>query len=373
MKYRRFGKTELQLPVLTFGAMQLPAVDEDEAIRVVRRAVELGINHIETARGYGNSEVRVGKAIRGLDRERLLITTKIGPTETADEMRRSIDESLTRMGIGWIDNFDFHGINTRESLERVLKPGGCFKAVRQARDEGLIRHVGFSCHAPLDVLLDTINTEEFESVNLHYYYAFQRNLPAVERAAELDMGILIISPSDKGGQLYKPSARIVELCRPFTPLYLNHRFNLSNPAITTQTCGASHPHEFDDHLEAAEHIGPLTDDEQAAIARLDAAKTGIGHYCSECFECLPCPENIQIPEVLRLRNLARAFDLVGYGQYRYKQTGAIGDWYPGAKGDRCTDCGDCLPRCPLNLPIPALLRETHAMLESDAKGRRRFE
>lgn len=373
MRYRRFGKTGLQIPVFTFGAMRIPGVPEDDAIRTIIRAVELGVNHLETARGYGSSEELLGKALKHLDRDDVIITTKIGPTDTADEMRRCIDESLQRMGIDCIDNFDIHGINTPETLDKSVRPGGCMATVRQAQDEGIIGHVGFSTHAPVEVILDTLNTGEFESVNLHYYYFNQRNRPAVLRAHELDMGVLIISPTDKGGQLFNPPQKLRELTAPYTPLQANHRWLLAQPEVTTLTLGAAYPHEFDEHLVVAESDGPLTESERAIFDRLDRQFEVLGaDYCDQCHLCLPCPEDINIPEALRLRNMAAAFDMVEFGRYRYTMFENAGDWYPGMQADKCTRCGDCLPRCPRELDIPRLLFQTHDALAGE-QGHRMWE
>ncbi len=378
MQYRRFGRTGLHISVLTFGAMRIPfgelapeerARAEENAFLTMKRALEVGVNHFETARGYGNSEHLIGTWLPHLPvkREEIVITTKIAPTQSADEMRRTIEESCQRMGISTIDNLDIHGINTRELLELSVRKGGCLDGIRQAMKEGVVRHLGFSTHAPLEVIMDTMRTGEFESVNLHYYYFNQRNYPAIRLAEELDMGVLIISPTDKGGQLHNAPDKLRRVTAPCTPIEINQRFLLSDPAVTTLTVGAGKPEEWDAHLRMADRVEPLTAEEQTILQRLDETmKHELGDtYCSYCFECLPCPEDIHIPEVLRLRNMAKAFDMVDFGKFRYNLFGNGGHWFPGVQADACTDCGDCLPRCPLKLNIPALLRETHEMLTGE--------
>jgi len=364
MLYRRFGKTELMVSVFTFGAMRIPDGSEETALETIRRAVELGINHLETARGYGTSEQLIGMAMPELPRERLIITTKIGPTETAEEMRRNIEESLERMRVSRIDNLDIHGVNTREILARTLKRGGCLTAVRKAMGEGIIGHLGFSTHAPLDVILEAIDTGEFDSVNLHYYYFNQRNAAAVRRARELDMGVFVISPTDKGGQLFRAPEKLRRLTAPYTPIEINHRFLLADSDVHSLSLGAARPEEFEEHLAVADMGGPLSEEEWGIIARLDAEYRAVlgDTYCTQCYECLPCPETIHIPEVLRLRNLARAFDMVDFGKYRYNLFTRGGHWFPGDQATACTECGDCVPRCPEKLDIPRLLLDTHQLL-----------
>jgi len=351
---------------------------EKIAVETVLQAVKMGVNHIETAKGYGKSEQYLGKALgkalaAGLpkDRSQLYITTKIPPTKDGDLLERSIDESLARLKTDYIDCLAIHGINTQEHLDAAL---ASMPAVAKLKSDRRVGHLGFSTHAPLEIILAAINTDLFEFVNLHYYYFFQRNAPAVELAAKKDMGVFIISPADKGGQLYTPPETLRQLCEPFSPLELNYRFLLSDRRITTVSVGAANPQELELPLKSSDRLEPLTAAEIEVFQRLESRlgeRLGTDK-CSQCYACLPCPEGINIPEALRLRNLAFAYDMTEFGKYRYRMFENAGHWFWGNKGSRCTSCGDCLPRCPEQLNIPALLKDTHQRLKS-SEGRRLWE
>ncbi|MBJ7295126.1 MAG: aldo/keto reductase [Nostocales cyanobacterium LE14-WE4] len=373
MQYRRFGKTNLHLSVFSLGTMRY-LTDSENVQQTIEKALSLGINHLETARGYGDSEAYLGKAIKAglsVPRNQIYITTKIPPTPDADTMRRYIDESLNRLNLDYLDCLGIHGLNTWQHLEWVQAKNGCMQAVEEAINDGRVRHIGFSTHGSLDVILAAINTDFFEFVNLHYYYFFQHNAPAIQLATEKDMGVFIISPADKGGKLYTPPQTLKELCYPFTPLNLNYRFLLSDNRINILSIGPAKPEELVISPELFDHPNELTKAEIDIFEKLENQQNDVllTDKCSQCYDCLPCPENIHIPEVLRLRNLALAYDMKDYGEYRYGMFENAGHWFPGMKANRCTECGDCLPKCPENLDIPTLLKDTHERLQGKA-GRR---
>lgn len=367
MQYRRFGRTNLPYSVFSLGTMR--CLSSPEVLeQTVKRAIELGINHIETARGYGKSEEFLGSALQSLGRDDIFLTTKLPPSLDAAQTDRFIDESLQRLQIDSIESIAIHGLNTWEHLDSVKAKQGCMKAIQNAIADGRVRHVGFSTHGLLDLILAAIETDLFEFVNLHYSFFFQRNVPAIELAHQKDMGVFIISPADKAGMLHTPPQALINLCAPFSPLELNYRFLLSDRRITTLSVGAANPQELNLAYSAEE----LSEAENSAIERLKTRSAIDPNQCSQCYACLPCPESIHIPEVLRLRNLATAYDMTSFGEYRYRMFENAGHWFPGNKGNRCTDCGDCLPRCPEKLDIPKLLRETHDRLNGKP-GRRLWQ
>lgn len=382
MKYRRYGKTGLNLSAFTFGAMRICfdetkviGADRDRAeanaIETMRKALELGINHIDTARDYGNSERLIGMGLEELGRDNFYITTKLDAAKSYDETSSHIDESLERMKIDRIDILDAHGINTTEKLNSATSPDGCIKAMQDARDDGKVAHIAFSTHSGPELIIKTLETGLFEAVSLHYYITYRRNAAAVEKAKELDMGVLILSPSEKSGLLYRPTSELSDVCDPVTPLVLNHRWMLSNPGVSTVTIGAANPEEFEAHMAGVDCPDELSDEDLAAVERWELAEKQLlgDKRCTICFKCMPCPQNVAIPEILRLRNLACAFDMIEFGKMRYNLLGCADDWFPGEKSDMCNQCGDCLPKCPEKLDIPELLRETEEILKDMPRKR----
>lgn len=369
MEYRRFGRTEWALSVLSLGTMRCldaPAV----TAATLQAAIAAGINHIETAQGYGESERYLGQALRqGIDRSTLYITSKVPPLPDAVSMQQAIQTSLDRLQVDYLDGLAIHGINTPAHLAQVQRVDGCMQAVRAAVAAGRVRQVGFSTHGPLDVILGAIGTEQFSFVNLHYGMFFQRNAVAVQAAADQDMGVFIISPADKAGMLYTPPPELVELCQPQSPLEINYAFLLRDQRVTSLSVGPAVAAELAVPLAAAQEWDAIAPAILQRLAQHQQITLG-PQQCHQCYACLPCPEQINIPEVLRLRNLTLAYGMQQFGEYRYGMFERAGHWFPGRKGNRCTDCGDCLPRCPTQLDIPALLRDTHDRL--NGKPRRRL-
>ncbi len=389
MQYRRFGRTELKMPVFSCGGMryqfkwqdvpkwQIPSENQQNLEATIRRSVELGINHIETARDYGTSELQLGEILPKFPRDQLIVQTKIGPQADAKQFHATFKQSMRNLKLDYVDLLSVHGINNAEHFEQVMRPGGCLDVLRELQAQGKVKFIGFSTHGPTEIILQAIATNQFDYVNLHWYYIYQFNWPAIAAAASRDMGVFIISPSNKGGMLYQPSQKLVELCAPLSPMVFNNLFCLSHSQVHTLSIGAAKPEDFDEHLKTLDLIDRASEILPPILARLEAqAIATLGEdWVKTWHQNLPTmaetPGNVNVLMILWLRNLAIAYDMIEFGKMRYNLLGNGGHWFPGAKADQIhnSDWQKCLQTSPYADKIPHFLAETHQMLGGEAVKR----
>jgi predicted aldo/keto reductase-like oxidoreductase len=343
--------------------------------------VAAGLHHIETAHGYGSSERQLGLLLPLVRDPKRILQTKVAPAADADAFEAELATSFQRLGVERVDLLAIHGLNTAELLEQTLRPGGCLERARRWQAQGRVGSVGFSSHASLPLLLEAIESDGFDYVNLHWYLIRQDNRPAIDAAIARDLGVFVISPTDKGGHWHSPSARLRELCAPLEPIVFHDLFCLSAPGIHTLSLGAARPGDLDHHLEAVALLPRAAELVPPILARLEAARLeALGAaWLASWDQGLPAwqdtPGQINLPVLLWLHNLLEAWDLEGFARARYRLLGNGGHWFPGENADALdgavseAELRAALASSPWAGVIPDLLRRLQVRLGGEAVRR----
>ena len=368
MEYRQFGKTGEKISLLGFGAMRLPMYGEDEdrhvkreeAVDIIRRALELGVNYVDTAWGYCNRESQpvVGEAIRDR-RGSVLLSTKL-PTwlvEKTSDYRRLLEEQLSSIGTDWIDFYHFHGLNKDRFENIVLKYRLLDEAVK-AKEAGLIRHISFSFHDKPDVMKRIIDTGVFESVLCQYNLLDTANEDAIRYAVEKGLGVVAMGPVG-GGRLGVPSEVMQNIVESSveTTVEIALRFVFANSNIHCALSGMGSIAMVEQNAEIASRGTSLSDSEKARVlSAMEETKRLADLYCTGCEYCMPCPNGVNIPGNFALMNYHKVYGLTDYAKAQY------GKMKPEARATACVECGECEPKCPQNIEIIKQLSETAAVL-----------
>jgi uncharacterized protein len=374
MEYRVFGKTGKKLSVITLGGMrykhgwdnpreEIPEDTLQNCLECTQLAFENGINHIETAWGYKKSETVYGIVLNEIlkkDRSSYFLMTK-GDAKTAIEMRTMVERQLKDLKTSYFDFYGWHGINNKEQADIALKKGGPVHELHKLKEEGIIKHIGFSTHAPLDIIIRCIETGLFEFVNLHYYYFFQRNYGTIALAQSKGMGVFIISPNDKGGRLYDPPEKLRQLTAPATPIQWNARFCLQDPAIHTLSFGMTHPSHFDEMKGIFPTAIPMKEADREVLLNMDRQllMDPYAHY--QGYDLQNDPSGLNLPEILRLRRMWKCYDMLGFAKKRYNMFEPAHHWFPGAFATKEFIDKIDLSKVPGNIPIKEMVREVHEM------------
>lgn len=372
MIYRQLGRTGLKVSQLGFGAMHLPTkgegpgrkVDDELAVPLIRRAFELGVNYIDSAVFYCNSDSQraVGQALKGW-RDKVIVSTKNHCYEQDEKLWwKNLEDSLRLLNVEYIDVYNHHGLSWQRWVEHV-EPR-LSKWMHKARDQGLVRHVANSFHDTPENLVKLVDTGYTESITLQYNMLDRALAEGIQYAHEKGVGLVVMGPL-AGGRLGKPNDAfngVIAGIEKISDLAL--RFVLSNPCVSVALSGMTTIQEVEENVRSALVATPLSQADKAAIdEHLKRLAKMADLYCTGCGYCMPCPASVAIPTVFEHYNAARVYGLWDWARKRYANIGAKAE-DARRKADACTNCGACEKKCPQNIPIRRQLAEAHEKLRT---------
>jgi predicted aldo/keto reductase-like oxidoreductase len=356
---RRLGRTGLEVSQVGFGGTWIAQLSPEEATKVVRTAFDLGITYFDTAKLDGDSEEKIGTALKDV-RDQCVIATKTG-SRTKRESLQDLKESLHRLRTDRVDIIQLHGIDDEHTLRKATGPDGVLQTCKEARREGIVDFVGITGHKP-QVLVKAIKTGEFDTVlvplNVVTRQALEELLPC---ARAHDVGVVVMKPlSAKTSKLitclYQPSLSLLS-DEPELKALLGEdpdsmarsalRFVLSQD-ISVVIPGMKSVGEVEVAAKTGNEYAGITAEEQKSFT------VKLGNYCRDCGACLPCPESLDVAAALRFSTLAKAYGLEVWARKLYRGLEV--------KADKCNGCGLCKPKCPCGLPVVEMLKEADRKL-----------
>ncbi len=329
MKNISLGKTGIKAIRLGFGGIPIQRVSEKQAIETVLYALEKGMDFIDTSRMYTTSETRIGKALKETDKKVSVATKSFA--RSADDIQKDVETSLRELQLDFIDLYQCHGISSSEEYRRITAPDGAVSGLIKARERGLIGHIGVTSHS-LDLLDKIMDDNLFETIMVCFSFlepaAKEKVIP---KARMKGVGIIAMKPFS-GGVIEAPEAAL--------------KWALSFPDILV-LAGVEEKRFIDQNWMAFQGSYSLSEDELRTIDRI--VEEYDKKFCRRCDYCLPCPAEIPIQFVLGARSILRR---MGPGAL---QTPMFANMLKKAAG--CTECGECMERCPYGLPIPEMIKE----------------
>lgn len=366
MRYRKFGKLDWEVSALGFGGMRFPTVDSDpksnniderEAMRMIRTAIDEGVNYLDTAYVYhgGNSEILFGKALQDGYRQKARIATKspIWLVQTPDDFDRLLGEQLRRLRTDYIDFYLLHSINEK-MWRNIVLPHKLLEKAEAAKRDGRIRHLGFSFHDEYEIFSEVLNEyDNWEFCQIQYNYMDTENqagTKGLKLAAEKGLAVIVMEPL-LGGRLANPPAPIREILDAsgvkMSAPNLALQWIWDHSEVTTILSGMSTMEQVKANIAYANASRPLNEAEMAVISSMKkryAERTVIP--CTKCNYCMPCPSGVNIPRNFELFNDAHMHEDFPEARFVYRVFTP-----PAERASECTECHTCEGLCPQQIPI----------------------
>ncbi|MGI6208719.1 MAG: aldo/keto reductase [Anaerolineae bacterium] len=373
MQYRKFGKADFQPSALGFGCMRLPttgdsaSIDEAEAIRMIRHAIDNGLNYVDTAYGYhgGNSERVVGKALQDGYRERVKLATKLPPwnVTTAADFDRIFNDQLQKTQSDKIDLYLLHSLS-KDSWHKLRDLGALQWAERQMA-KGRIGYLGFSFHDSLEVFKEIVDAYDWTFCQIQYNLLnedVQAGTEGLEYAASKGLGVVIMEPL-LGGRLARPPRSIADLYNSAdpnrTPTDWALQWLWDKPEVSVVLSGMSTMQQVEENLASAARsgVGSLSQAERNLLRQVQEKYAALHPIpCTGCEYCLPCPEGVNIPRIFAIYNEGMAYEEMAQARERYARLPAD-QW-----GSLCEQCRRCEGLCPQHIEISDWIERVHTEL-----------
>lgn len=376
MNYRKFGKLDYQVSNLGFGCMRLPVIDgdngninEEESIKMIRFAIDNGVNYIDTAYPYHqkNSELLVGKALKDGYRQKVKLATKLPVwlCETYDDFDKYLNEQLQKLDTEYIDFYLLHSLSNKSWSK--AKDLGVLKFLDKALADGRVKYAGFSFHDDLSIFKEIVDSYDWSFCQIQLNYMdenYQAGMQGLRYASEKGLAVVIMEPI-KGGKLAKqPEGDLKEIWERSgvkrTPAELALRWVWNHPEVTVLLSGMSNMEQVEENIRTASNINPSSLEANEVklikdIKEIYSKRNKVG--CTACRYCVPCPNKVAIPDIFEIYNNYFVYDATeaGINSYERMKKAAV-------DSSSCIECGQCESLCPQNIEIIRHLKDADLVL-----------
>lgn len=383
MRYRKMGKTNVDVSILGFGAMRLPMegnpdglagfdpnipIDEAHASKIVEHALEEGVNYFDTAYLYhgGKSETFLGKVLKP-HRSKVMIATKlpVWNIEKPEDLERIFTEQLSKLNTDYIDFYLVHGLGS--ATWEKMKKMDVLSFMDGLRSSGRIRFAGFSFHDEIKVFKEIIDAYNWDMCQIQYNFydqEYQAGKEGLAYAADRGIGVVVMEPLRGGKLVDRIPPDIQELWdgAPVkkSPVEWAMRWVWNHSQVSTVLTGSSTLDQIKDHTRIVNDAAPdsLNSEELALIDRVrDAYRQKLKVDCTGCGYCMPCPNGVNIPQNFQLYNDFFLFKGPEFNKFAYNQF-----MTPEQRASACIECLECVEKCPQNIAIPEELKDVHKVL-----------